>query len=132
MRISDWSSDVCSSDLVAIEQEFQVFGADFPSAHPLSVAALRRADPFAPCVIAALEEAGVEPDVVLAEFGTDQFEVTCAPADPITAADRAIATREIVREIARVRAWSDSFARKTAVDSGVTVVYLLFHLFDPE
>src|SRR3546814_11493630 len=59
---------------VAIEQEFQVFGADFPSAHPLSVAALRRADPFAPCVIAALDEAGVEPDVVLAGFGTAQFD----------------------------------------------------------
>src|SRR3546814_12057852 len=100
-------------------QEFQVFGAAFPSAHPLSVAALRRADPFAPCVIAALEEAGVEPDVVLAEFGTDQFEVTCAPADPITAADRAIAIREIVREIARVRGWQASFAPKTAIDSEI-------------
>src|SRR3546814_20524465 len=118
MRISDWSSDVCSSDLVAIEQEFQVFGADFPSAHPLSVAALRRADPFAPCVIAALEEAGVEPDVVLAEFRPDQFEVTCAPADPIPAADRAILIRAIVREIASVPGWQPSFPPKPAIDSG--------------
>src|SRR3546814_20561066 len=89
---------------VGVEQEFHVFGADLPSTQALSVAALRRADPFAPCVIAALEEAGVEPDVVLAEFGPDPFEVTCAPADPITAADRAIAIRENVREIPRVRA----------------------------
>src|SRR3546814_12087064 len=61
---------------VGLEQEFQVFGADFPSAHPLSVAALRRAEPFAPCVIAPLEEDGVRPDLVLAEFGHDQLVVT--------------------------------------------------------
>src|SRR3546814_15145953 len=102
---------------VGVEQEFHVFGADLPSTQALSVAALRRADPFAPCVIAALEEAGVEPDVVLAEFGTDQFEVTCAPADPITAADRAIALPEIVREIARVPRWPASFPHKPAIHS---------------
>lgn len=115
---------------IAVEQEFQLFGADFPEAHPLSVAALRRADPFAPRVIAALEEAGVEPDVVLAEFGTDQFEVTCAPADPVTAADRAIAIREIVREIARVQGWQASFAPKTAVESVGNGVHLHFSLID--
>src|SRR3546814_4777214 len=73
---------------VAIEQEFQVFGADFPSAHPLSVAALRRADPFAPCVSAALEEVGIEPDVGIPEVRTDQSEVHCVSRDPITAPDR--------------------------------------------
>lgn len=117
---------------VAVEQEFQIFGAGFAAAHPLSVAALRRADPFAPQLMAALDEAGVDPEVVLAEFGADQFEVTCSPADPIAAADRAIAIREIVREIVRVRGWQASFAPKTAIDAVGNGVHIHFSLVDAD
>ena len=39
---------------IAVEQEFQIFGAGFPAAHPLSITALRRADPFAPQLMEAL------------------------------------------------------------------------------
>lgn len=115
---------------VAFEQEFQIFGAAFAPAHPLSVAALRGADPLAPRIAAALEEAGVEPEVLIAEFGADQFEVTCAPADPVTAADRAVAIREIVREIARVEGWSASFAPKTAANAAGNGVHIHFSLVD--
>jgi glutamine synthetase len=115
---------------VAFEQEFQVFGANFPAAHPLSMAALRRADPFAPRLAAALDEAGVEPEVVIAEFGLDQFELTCAPSDPLRAADRAIAIREIVRETARVAGWSASFAPKTAPLAVGNGVHIHFSLLD--
>ena len=117
---------------MAVEQEFQIFGAGYPPAHPLSVEALRRADPLAPQLMAALEEAGVEPEGVLAEFGTDQFEVTCAPADPVTAADRAIAIREIVREMVRVRGGRASFAPKTAIDAVGNGVHIHFSLVDSE
>src|SRR3546814_8559101 len=67
-------------------------------------------------LVTALEAAGVEPEVMFAEFGRDQFEVTCAPADPVTAADRAVVIREIVRETARSLGWRASFAPKTAAD----------------
>lgn len=115
---------------VAVEQEFQLFGANFPPAHPLSVAGLRRADPFAPRLAAALEEAGVEPEVLIAEFGIDQFEVTCAPASALAAADRAIAIREITRETARMLGWHASFAPKTAFDSVGNGVHIHFSLTD--
>lgn len=116
----------------AVEQEFQLFGASFPAAHPLSVAGLRRADPFAPRLAAALEEAGVEPEVLIAEFGTDQFEVTCAPASALVAADRAIAIREITRETARMLGWHASFAPKTAPDAVGNGVHIHFSLVDGE
>ncbi|CAN7545141.1 glutamine synthetase family protein [Phenylobacterium sp. LjRoot225] len=115
---------------IAFEQEFQIFGADFPPAHPLSMAALRRADPLAPRLAAALEEAAIEPETLIAEFGADQFELTCAPADPVTAADRAIAIREIVRETASVAGYRASFAPKTAVDSVGNGVHIHFSLVD--
>src|SRR3546814_2927941 len=36
MRISDWSSDVCSSDLIVIEPEGLFGEGDFPSQHLIS------------------------------------------------------------------------------------------------
>jgi glutamine synthetase len=115
---------------MAFEQEFQIFGAGFLAAHPLSFSAMRLADPFAPRLAAALEEAGVEPETLLAEFGRDQLEVTCAPADPMTAADRAVAIREITRELARTMGWRASFAPKTALASVGNGVHIHFSLLD--
>ena len=116
--------------LAAVEQEFQIFGANFPPSHVLSFEGLRRADPFAAQLIAALSEAGVSPEVIIAEFGLDQFEVTHAPSDAVTAADRAVAIREITREIARNLGWKASFAPKTAPNSIGNGVHIHFSLVD--
>jgi glutamine synthetase len=110
--------------LASFEHEFQIFGAQSAAAHSLSLEALRRLDPFAPRLMGALEQAGVDPEVVIAEFGANQFEVTCAPATAVTAADRSIAIREITREVARNAGWRASFAPKTSpagVGNGVHV-----------
>lgn len=115
---------------VSFEQEFQLLDTDLPPAHALSFAALRRADPFASQLMAALAHAGVEPEVLIAEFGLDQFEVTCAPADPLTAADRCIAIREITRELARHAGWYASFAPKMAVDAVGNGVHIHVSLLD--
>jgi len=116
--------------VASFEHEFQVFGASFPPEQALSFAALRRADPFGPQIMAALQEAGVEPEVMIAEFGADQFEVTNAPAAPVIAADRAVALREITREIARNLGWKASFAPKTALNSVGNGVHVHFSLSD--
>lgn len=113
----------------SFEHEFQLVDAGLAPAHALSLAALRRADPLGPMLMAALGEAGVEPEVMIAEFGRDQFEVTCAPADPVTAADRAIAIREITRETAQSLGWRASFAPKTAADGVGNGVHIHFSLW---
>lgn len=115
---------------VAFEQEFQIFGADFPAAHCLSVSALRRTDPFLPKLASALDQAGLDPEVLIAEFGQDQFEASYAPADPVTAADRAVAMREITREIARCLGWRASLAPKTSPDSVGNGLHIHFSLLD--
>ncbi|MCK0198236.1 glutamine synthetase family protein [Ancylobacter sp. 6x-1] len=110
--------------LATFEQEFQIVGAGLPPAHAFSPAALRRADPLGGQILAALTEAGVEPEMVLAEYGADQYEVTHAPTHALAAADRAVAIREIVREIIANRGWHASFAPKTSptgVGNGVHI-----------
>jgi glutamine synthetase len=114
----------------SFEHEFQILNADWAPGHSLSYAALRRTDPFASRLMAALSQAGVEPEVVIAEFGEDQFEVTCAPAEGIIAADRAVAIREMTRELARNSGWQASFAPKTAVDGVGNGVHVHFSLRD--
>lgn len=128
--LSDLKAATGLTLLAAVEQEFQIFGANLPPAHVLSFEGLRRADPFAPQLIAALTEAGVSPEVIIAEYGVDQFEVTHAPCDALTAADRAVAIREITREIARVRGWKASFAPKTSPDAVGNGVHIHFSLLD--
>ena len=117
------------------EQEFKLQPAGTGDAAPLhafSFEALRSADPFVPRLVAALEEAGVEPEMVLAEYGADQFEVTHAPTDPLTAADRAIAIREITREIARLMGSRASFAPKPAPNEVGNGVHIHFSLIDAD
>ncbi|MER8537596.1 glutamine synthetase [Mesorhizobium sp. M1005] len=117
------------SVIAAFEHEFHIEG-DFGPAHSMSLAALRRTDPFAANLMAALAEAGVAPEVVIAEFGTDQFEVTCEPADALAAADRAVAIREITREVARCAGWQASFAPKIAPDAVGNGVHIHFSFVD--
>ncbi|TJW17564.1 MAG: glutamine synthetase [Mesorhizobium sp.] len=118
------------SVIAAFEHEFNIADANLAPGHSLSFAALRRADPFAPNLMAALEEAGVAPEVVIAEFGNEQFEVTHEPADALVAADRAVAIREITREVARNAGWRASFAPKPAPDAIGNGVHIHFSFVD--
>ena len=97
----------------------------------MSLAALRRAAPFAPRLIAALDEAGVEPELVIAEYRRRPVRGdACGPTDALTAADRAVAIREITREVARNAGWRASFAPKTAPNAVGNGVHIHFSFVD--
>ena len=101
--LADFEAETGLAILSAFEQEFQIVGAPWRPAPAFSLQALRRCDPFAPELMSALDEAGVEPEVFLPEYGRDQFEISCGPALGEASADRAAAVREIVKEIARTQ-----------------------------
>lgn len=128
--LADLKAEAGLAMKAAVEQEFRLFDAGFGAAHAFSIGAMRRADPFCPTLLAALEEAGVEPEMILAEYGSEQFEITHAPADAVTAADRAVAIREITRDTARVRGWRASFAPKTALTEVGNGVHIHFSFVD--
>lgn len=128
--LADLKAATGLSVTASFEQEFQITGAIGPAAHSLSFAALRRMDPFGPTLMAALDEAGIAPEVIIAEFGDDQFEVTHAPANGLAAADRAVAIREIARELARNSGWHACFAPKSAPDAAGNGVHIHFSFTD--
>jgi glutamine synthetase len=116
--LADFKTETGLEVIASFEQEFQILDANWPNAPAFSLAALRRADPLGPEIMAALAQAGTEPEVFLSEYGRDQFEVTGAPASGLVAADRCVAAREIIREVARLKGWRATFAPKTA-EAGV-------------
>jgi len=82
------------------EHEFQLL-RDGPATLPFSLEGQRGAEPFAAAVMAGLGDAGVEPERFFREYAPHQFEIPTAAADALTAADRAVVFREVVRECAR-------------------------------
>lgn len=108
----------------AVEQEFQLIGANWPVAPSFGLRAQRRAEPFGPLLMTALKEAGAEPEMFLPEYGKDQFEITCRPAPALTAADRGTTIRAVTREVAALFGWKASFAPKTDPDGVGNGVHL--------
>lgn len=66
------------------------------------------------------------------EYGADQFEISIGHTAGIAAADRAIAVREIVRELTRLFGWRASFAPKLAPDLVGNGVHVHMSLVDGE
>ncbi|WP_442582037.1 glutamine synthetase family protein [Mesorhizobium sp. ASY16-5R] len=124
------------SVVAAFEQEFLLHPAVADPlrvpGHAFSVTAFRDAGVFGPRLAECLEEAGVEPEMVLPEYGNDQFEVTHAPTDGLAAADRAVVIREVTREVARNLGRRASFAPKPILDGVGNGVHIHFSLVDAD
>jgi glutamine synthetase len=95
--------------LAAFEHEFQLL-LDSAPGPPLSLEAQRCVDPFPTRVMGALIEAGLAPEHFIVERSAHQFEVPVAPAEGLVSADRSVALREVVREVARRQGARASFA----------------------
>ena len=100
----------------AFEHEF-VFLDQCATPKPgFSLRAARQSEPFASFLLTALEQAGQEPEMYLAEFGENQFEFTCAPTPPVQAADRAVIAREVAHDVALQLGQSISFSPRSGVN----------------
>ena len=93
----------------SFEHEFQL-SPGVAAALPFSLAEQRLVDPFGVEVMGALIEAGAQPERFFAEFASHQFEIPVEAAEGITAADRSVVLKEVVREVARRCGMCASFA----------------------
>jgi glutamine synthetase len=82
------------------EQEFTYSGVPAQPWLPYGLDPYRRQGVFGEVLLAAMRQVGVIPDSFLAEFGRQQFEVTCEPAVGVRAADDAVITRELAQAVA--------------------------------
>jgi len=118
--------------LASFEQEFWLERAQGDRPTPgFSYQRFIRHEPLGTRIVQALSDAGLEPETFLPEFAPNQFEVTLSPAMGKTAADRAVASREIIRAAAFDADSSASFSPIRApggVGSGVHIHLSLWSL----
>lgn len=85
---------------VAFEQEF-IFTEELSEQWiGFGAQTFRQKARFGETLIAALGKAGIEADSFLAEYGSNQYEVTVSPKLGLRAADECLITRELVRATA--------------------------------
>ena len=128
--LADLKSESGLDLLAAFEHEFTVLSDHLDVAAPFSVAAIRGVASFASDLARALGQAGVEPETIEPEYGAQQFEVTTAPALGPAAGDRAIITREVIREVARRRGLRVTFSPKPAPHAVGNGAHVHFSLVD--
>ncbi|WP_179404254.1 glutamine synthetase family protein [Burkholderia guangdongensis] len=117
--------------VASFEHEFMVTDIENPPP-PFSLAAARSEERLCTDIHEALDEAGIEPEMCLAEYAPRQFEVTCRPADALRAADRAVSVREVVREICRRHGRQVSFSPKLANNAGTNGVHIHLSLWSAD
>jgi glutamine synthetase len=116
--------------VAAFEHEFTMVDGAVPAAPPFSFAAHRRREPFLSNLYAALRVARVEPETILPEYGPHQFEVTAAAVRGLPAADRAVMTRELTRDLAEAAGYRATFSPKPRPDAVGNGVHIHFSLRD--
>lgn len=94
----------------AFEHEFHLPGREGGKGEGYALSAFRGERRLMETIMAALHQAGIEPDTIMKEYGPNQFEVTVKPATGHGIADQAAALREIVRTCGERLARPVSFA----------------------
>ena len=81
------------------EHEFQFKDKPSQAGLAFTLEGFRNERVFAESLIAAMRDAGISPDTIMREFGTDQYEVTFSPQLGVSGADHAVILRELVRSV---------------------------------
>lgn len=116
---------------VSFEHEFMDLDVD-DEHHPFSWRNFRAVEPIGSQLVTAMERSGLGPETWLAEYGRHQYEVTVLRTDPVTAADRAILTRDIVRDVFSADGHRTTFTPMVSPGQSGNGVHVHFGLLDPD
>lgn len=101
-------------ELVAtFEHEFVLDGA-YRLRTPFSLAAVREMQAPLVAIEAGLRAVGAPVETIEPEYGLGQYEISSPPLPALDCADKALITREVVREVARRHGLHASFTPKPA------------------
>lgn len=115
---------------IGVELEFHLSGMAPGPGPCFTLHALRVGEPTLSQMVAALKQAGTEPETFEPEYGVGQYEVSCRPALGVAGADRIAIMREVIREVARRNGLYASFAPKVALDAVGNGVHVHMSLED--
>ena len=131
--IADLEAETGLSVVASFEHEFMLRDDDGrPVNTPFSLESFLEEEELGGRLVAALQDAGLEPEMWLPEFGRNQFEVTIRPAPALVAADRAIYLREIARHVASRLGKRITFAPIVEAGGGGNGVHVHLSLRDRE
>jgi len=116
--------------MAAFEHEFLLSGGDAKWCVPFSLEQVRINAAFVRDLTRALLAAKVGLETVEPEYGVLQYEVSCGPAAGEMAGDRAIITREVIREAARRLGLRASFSPKPRPEAVGNGAHLHFSFRD--
>ena len=128
--LADFEAETGLRFAAAFEHEFLLSGPGLPAAPCFSLEAMRVVAGFTGDLAAALLAAGVAPETVEPEYGVNQYEISTAPAVGTMAGDRAILTREVIREVARRSGYRASFTPKPTPGSVGNGAHMHFSFVD--
>jgi glutamine synthetase len=115
----------------SFEHEFTLIDKKDLIAQPsFSLRSQRQQNEFSSWLMSSLQAANVQPEMFLSEYGQNQYEITCHPTDPLTAADRAVNIREITRDIARQMDLNVTFSPLKSINSISNGVHLHISIQD--
>lgn len=99
--VADLDAETGLNVVSSFEHEFMLRDDDGSLVNtPFSLESFLEEEELGGRLVAALDDAGLEPEMWLPEFGRNQFEITLSPASALVAADRAVYLREITRHVA--------------------------------
>jgi glutamine synthetase len=128
--LADFERETGLKFTASFEHEFLLSGPGLADLTPFSIEAVRSVAPFLRDLTAALQQADVGLETVEPEYGSCQFEVSCAPAEGAMSGDRAVITREVIREAARRRGYRASFTPKPGPDRVGNGAHVHFSFLD--
>lgn len=114
--------------VASFEHELMLLDIEQP-APAFSLAAARAEEAFCSAITEALLEAKLDPEMCIPEYAPRQYEVTVAPTDALSAADRAVHVREIVHEIGRRQGRNVSFSPVVSGNPGTNGVHIHISLW---
>lgn len=126
--LADLNHETGLTFAAAFEHEFLLSGEAMTWTVPFSMEQMRKPTRFLSDLTRALTAAEIGLETVEPEFGVNQYEISTAPAIGVAAAERAIITREVIRECARRLGLRASFTPKpspTSVGNGAHVHFSL-------
>lgn len=128
--LSDFEAETGLQFMASFEHEFMLSGPGMGYVTPFSIESIRHVAPFTAAVTRALQQAKVGLETVEPEYGVAQVEISCAPAVGAMAGDRAIITREVIREAARRMGHRASFTPKASMKSVGNGAHVHFSFLD--